>query len=86
MLYLPVNLNTCMDNTEKYNYQLWHYRWLPIDPSFMEFLWVPNVFIYNLDTFDAMYALQKLSGLWIIKKQELFYNQVGLMGLDQVGK
>ena len=51
-------------------------RWLPLDPSFMKFLWMPNVFIYNLDTFDAMFTLKKLSGLWIIEKQEIFYNQV----------
>ena len=42
----------------------------------MKYLWIPNVFIYNLDTFDAMFSLQKLSGLWIIEKQDLFYNQV----------
>ena len=52
------------------------FRWLPLDPNFMKYLWIPNVFIYNLDTFDAMFSLQKLSGLWIIEKQDLFYNQV----------
>ena len=59
--------------------QFHNFRWLPLDPNFMKFLWVPNIFVYNLDTFDAMFSLQKLSGLWIIEKQDIFYNQVNVL-------
>ena len=61
--------------------QFHNFRWLPLDPNFMKFLWVPNIFVYNLDTFDAMFSLQKLSGLWIIEKQDIFYNQVNVFSL-----
>lgn len=52
--------------------------WLPIDLNFMTHLWVPNVFVYNLAAFETLECLQKLSGLWIVKNKELFYNQVGI--------
>ena len=61
-----------------------NYRWLPLDPNFMRFLWVPNIFVYNLDTFDAMFSLQKLSGLWIIEKQDIFYNQVNFLSFESI--
>ena len=50
--------------------------WLPIDLNFMNHLWVPNVFVYNLASFEALTCLEKLAGLWIIDNQNLFYNQV----------
>ena len=50
--------------------------WLPIDVNFMTHLWVPNVFVYNLVAFEILECLQKLSGLWVVGKQDLFYNQV----------
>ena len=50
--------------------------WLPIDLNFMTHLWVPNVFVYNLAAFETLECLQKLSGLWIVEKKDLFYNQV----------
>ena len=49
--------------------------WLAIDLNFMQHLWVPNVFVYNLASFQALSCLEKLAGLWIIDKQNLFYNQ-----------
>ena len=51
-------------------------RWLPIDLKFMDHLWIPNLFVYNLVSFKALECLQKLSGLWIVKDKDLFYNQV----------
>ncbi len=50
--------------------------WLPIDMDFMKNLWVPNVFVYNLVSFDALECLKKLAGLWIVKDRTFFYNQV----------
>jgi hypothetical protein len=51
-------------------------EWVPIDMEFMRLLWVPNAFVYHLVSFDALQCLQKLAGLWIVKDDELFYNQV----------
>ena len=50
--------------------------WLPIDLDFMRHLWVPNVFVYNLVSFVAVDCLEKLAGLWVLKDNILFYNQV----------
>jgi hypothetical protein len=44
--------------------------------DFMKNLWIPNVFVYNLNSFTALDCLKKLAGLWIVKDKELFYNQV----------
>ena len=51
-------------------------NWLPIDLNFMQHLWVPNVFVYNLASFEALDCLEKLAGLWIVNSNNLFYNQV----------
>ena len=53
--------------------------WLPIDLNFMNHLWVPNVFVYNLVAFETLECLQKLSGLWVVKDKDLFYNQVDML-------
>ena len=53
--------------------------WLPIDLNFMNHLWVPNVFVYNLVAFETLECLQKLSGLWVVKDKDLFYNQVDIL-------
>ena len=50
--------------------------WLPIDLNFMNHLWVPNVFVYNLAAFETLECLQKLSSIWIVENKDLFYNQV----------
>lgn len=50
--------------------------WLPIDLDFMNNLWVPNAFVYDLVDFTAVTCLEKLAGLWILKDNILFYNQV----------
>ena len=51
-------------------------NWLPIDLNFMQHLWVPNIFVYNLASFEALNCLEKLAGLWIVDHKNLFYNQV----------
>ena len=42
----------------------------------MQHLWVPNIFVYNLASFEALNCLEKLAGLWIVDHKNLFYNQV----------
>ena len=66
-LKLPGDLNSTTEHAR---------MWLPIDLKFMDHLWIPNLFVYNLVSFKALECLQKLSGLWIVKNKELFYNQV----------
>ena len=39
-------------------------------------LWVPNIFIYNLKTFQVIDVLSKLAGLWINNKKEVYYRFV----------
>ena len=48
----------------------------PIDLSFLNHLWVPNIFIYDLRSFGAMNVLKKLAGVWIIGTDRVNYNQV----------
>jgi hypothetical protein len=54
---------------------------LPIDLEFMKNLWIPNVFVYNLNSFTALDCLKKLAGLWIVEDRDFFYNQVRARGL-----
>ncbi len=42
----------------------------------MQNLWMPNVFVYNLVSFDALECLQKLAGMWIKRGKSFVYNQV----------
>ena len=51
-------------------------EWVPIDLDFMQFIWVPNVFVYDIAQFRAIQVLKKLAGIWVVKDKELFYNQV----------
>ena len=49
--------------------------WTPIDLQFMENLWVPNIFIYDLRTFTALNVLKKLAGVWIIEGNQVYFSQ-----------
>ena len=51
-------------------------EWVPIDLDFMQYLWVPNVFVYDIAEFHAIECLKRLAGIWVVKDKELFYNQV----------
>ena len=51
-------------------------EWVPIDLDFMQYLWVPNVFVYDIAEFHAIECLNRLAGIWVVKDKELFYNQV----------
>ena len=48
----------------------------PIDLNFLNHLWVPNIFIYDLQSFAAMNVLKKLAGVYIIGDDRIYYNQV----------
>ena len=52
--------------------------WYPISLEFLNEIWIPNVFIYNLKTFQNVAVLKKLAGVWIIGGKggtDVFYNQ-----------
>ncbi len=49
--------------------------WTPIDLQFLDHLWVPNIFIYNLRSFTALNVLQKLAGVWFLGTDKVYYNQ-----------
>ena len=53
-------------------------EWVPIDLDFMKFIWVPNVFVYDIAQFRAIRVLKSLAGIWVVKDKEIFYNQVSL--------
>ena len=50
--------------------------WLPIDTTFLKQLWLPNVYVYDLVSFNPLECLEKLAGLWVVEKKEIFYNLV----------
>ena len=41
----------------------------------MKSLWIPNIFIYNLKTFQTIDVLSKLAGLWIDGSKRVYYSQ-----------
>ena len=50
-------------------------QWTPIDLQFMNHLWVPNIFIYDLRSFNALNVLKKLAGIWIIEGKQIYFSQ-----------
>ena len=48
----------------------------PIDLNFLNHMWVPNIFIYDLKSFEFMKVLKKLAGVYIIGTDKVYYNQV----------
>ena len=59
-------------------------EWVPIDLDFMQYLWVPNVFVYDIAEFHAIECLKRLAGIWVVKDKELFYNQVSLFLTNKI--
>ena len=57
-------------------------QWTPIDLQFLNHLWVPNIFIYDLRSFAALNVLKKLAGVWIVEGKEIYYNQVSESALS----
>jgi len=50
-------------------------NWLAIDLDFVNNLWLPNVFIYDLKEFKTIHVLHKLAALFVVKEGEVFYQQ-----------
>jgi len=48
---------------------------VPVNLELINSLWVPNIFIYNLKTFQVIDVLSKLAGLWIDRNQRVYYSQ-----------
>ena len=48
----------------------------PIDLNFLNLMWVPNIFIYDLRTFKSLNVLKKLAGVYIVGTDKVYYNQV----------
>jgi len=48
---------------------------VPVNLELINSLWVPNIFIYNLKTFQTISVLSKLAGLWIDRRKRIYYSQ-----------
>ena len=48
---------------------------VPMSLEFINDLWVPNIFIYNLKTYKVITVLSKLAGLWIDTNKLILYSQ-----------
>ena len=53
----------------------------PMSLEFINSLWVPNIFIYNLKTYKVISVLSKLAGLWIDEKKKVLYRHGSLINL-----
>ena len=51
----------------------WSY--LLVNLELIKSLWIPNIFIYNLKTFQTIDVLSKLAGLWIDARKRVYYSQ-----------
>jgi len=50
--------------------------WYPVPLEFLDNLWIPNVYIYNLKSFSSLKVVKSLAGVWIIDGKDVFYNQI----------
>ena len=67
----------CRMHIVKFNYTLWTLSHsFAVNLELIHDLWVPNIFIYNLKTFQVIDVLSKLAGLWINNKKEVYYRFV----------
>lgn len=48
---------------------------IPVNLELINYLWIPNIFIYNLKTFQTIEVLSKLAGLWIDAQKRIYYSQ-----------
>ena len=51
----------------------------PIDLNFLNHMWVPNIFIYDLRTFSSLNVLKKLAGVYIVGTDKVYYQQVTIL-------
>ena len=49
--------------------------YISVNLELINSLWVPNIFIYNLKTFQTISVLSKLAGLWIDRRKRVYYSQ-----------
>ena len=48
---------------------------ISVNLELINYLWIPNIFIYNLKTFQTIEVLSKLAGLWIDAQKRIYYSQ-----------
>ena len=48
---------------------------VPVNLVSLKDIWVPNIFIYNLETFKVINVLSPLQGLWIDTDKNVLYSQ-----------
>ena len=49
--------------------------WTPIGLEFLDEVWKPNIFIYDLGHFKTAKVLKQLAGAWIVGREEIYFNQ-----------
>ena len=58
--------------------------WYPVSLEFLDYLWTPNIFIYNLKSFNSAKVLNRLAGVWIIDGKDVFYNQFAQVKMSKM--
>ena len=48
----------------------------PIDLNFLNHMWVPNIFIYDLRSFKTINVLKKLASCYVIGTDKVYFSQV----------
>ena len=54
---------------------------MPVDEDLVDYIWKPNVFIYDLNSFEVVEVLGKMSGVWVDEKKNVLYSQAVRMKL-----
>ena len=54
---------------------------MPVSVDLIDYIWKPNVFIYNLNSFEVVEVLGKMSGLWVDEMKNVLYSQAVRMKL-----
>ena len=54
---------------------LFNFSFVSVNLELINYLWIPNIFIYNLKTFQTIEVLSKLAGLWIDAQKRIYYSQ-----------
>ena len=53
----------------------------PVNAKISEDVWLPNVYIYNLETFEVVEVLSPMSGVWVGADKTLLYSQAARVTL-----
>ena len=53
----------------------------PVNAKIIEDVWLPNVYIYNLETFEVVEVLSPMSGVWVGADKTLLYSQAARVTL-----